>query len=107
MRYIIIDPEEGVFLGTKSDPFASGFKIVALFSKNNFFEITKAVSWETIHEAQKYQETFMRKGFPDSFIAEIDVDTTYVDVVDLVKAGYGEYAFEMIDAIPMPNTNVH
>lgn len=107
MRYIIIDPYEGVFLGTKSEPAPGGVKVMVLFSKNNYFDITKAVCWKTVKEAENYLSTFIKRGFPEAFVTEVDVKTDYVDVVDLVKAGYGEHAIEMFEALPMENTSIH
>jgi len=108
MRYVIIDPFEGVFLGTRSDPFSNNnLKIMVLFSKHNVFEITKAASWKTRREANAYRNTYIKPMCPESFIVEIPVDTDFVDVIDLVRAGYGQFAHEMIDSIPMNNTTVH
>ena len=107
MRYIIIDPYEGVFLGTKSEPARGGVKMMVLFSKNNYFDITKAVCWKSIHDAEEYLTKFIGTGFPEAFIGEVPVDTDYVDVVDLVKAGYGDYSIEMFEALPMENISIH
>ena len=107
MRYIIIDPHEGVFLGTKSEPARGGVKVLVLFSRNNFLEITKAVSWKTIKEAESYLTSFISRGFPDAFVAEVYSEKDYVDVIDLAKAGYSDYTVEMFEALPMENISIH
>jgi hypothetical protein len=107
MRYIIIDPHEGVFLGTKSEPHRNGVKVMVLFSRNNHFEITKAVCWKTIKEAEEYLTNFIGRGFPEAYVAEVNVKTDFVDIIDLVKAGYGDHAIEMFEALPMENISIH
>lgn len=111
MRYIIIDPEEGVFLGTHGTPIPSyGVRIVPLFSKQNVFEITKAVSFATERDAKTYLAKYLKSTCPESFVVPIDsrdAKVEYVDVIDIVRAGYGKYALGMIDAMPMHNTSIH
>lgn len=116
MKYIIIDPNEGIFLGTaKNDELSNirgvppGVKILALFSSHNIFDITKAASFNSRAEAEDYLYTYIYKNCPKAFIAEVDApgNHEFVDVVDIVKSGYGEYARDMVDAIPMHNNNIH
>jgi hypothetical protein len=107
MRYIIIDPEEGIFLGTHGNPVPAGVRIVPLFSRQNLFEITKAASWSTKEEASAYLSRYLRSGCPKAFVAQIDSKQDFVDVIQIVKSGYGKYAEEMVDAIPMDNRSVH
>lgn len=111
MRYIIIDPVEGVFLGTNGTPMPSQMvKVVPLFSKENMFEITKAASFPTKHEANTYLEKYLRSGWPKSFIAPVeskDSKSDFVDVIDIIKAGYGKYAEGMVEAMPMDNRSIH
>jgi hypothetical protein len=33
--------------------------------------------------------------------------TPYVDAVDILKAGYGRYIEDMLDALPMPSQELH
>jgi hypothetical protein len=111
MRYIIIDPEEGVFLGTHGTPIPSqGVRIVPLFSKQNIFEITKAASFPSKTAANTYLNKYLKTSCPKAFIAPIeskDSKTEFVDVIDIVKSGYGEYAEGMVEAIPMDNRSIH
>lgn len=116
MKYIIIDPQEGVFLGTAKNSeldmirgVPAGVKILALFSSHNVFDITKAVSFNSKTEASEYLSTYIRRGCPNAFVAAIDVPETeeFVDVIDIIKSGYGKYTSEMVDALPMINKSIH
>jgi hypothetical protein len=105
MRYIIIDPEEGVFLGTVNSP-AKQF-LVPLFSSENSLEITRACSWSSIKSATTYMNTHMMSLYKDAFVAEVQSSAQFVNVIDILKSGYGEYAHGMINALPMYNINIH
>ena len=118
MKYIIIDPEDGVFLGTAGRHQIGHLEMdippeartIALFSSNNVFDITKAAAFFDEEEAKQYLRQYIGRRFPKAFIAKINVPTDfnpYVDVVDIVKSGYGQYALDMIDAMPMDNQNIH
>jgi hypothetical protein len=117
MKYIIVDPEEGIFLGTAKNEeledirgIPRGVKILALFSSHNIFEITKAVGFDSAKEAQDYLDTYISRGCPKAFVAKIETGSQkhpFVDVIDIVRSGYGEYAKDMIDSIPMHNTSIH
>jgi hypothetical protein len=115
-KYIIIDPEEGIFLGTaKNDDMSfmdrspSDPRLVALFSTNNILDITKAVGFLDKSDAEEYARVYLKRRCPNSFIAEIDDDTVgpYADVINIVKSGYGKYAWDMIDALPMQSQVDH
>jgi hypothetical protein len=116
MKYIIIHPTEGIFLGTTKnhgldvDGEIQSPRILALFSSNNIFDIVKAVGFFTEKDALEYKKLYIGKRFPESFVAGIQDDddaNPYVDVIDIVKSGYGEYAWGMIDALPTPNDTLH
>lgn len=115
-KHIIIDSEAGIFLGTaKNDEVEyfdvpPGTKIVALFSSNNILDITKAVGFFTKDEAEDYLNVYLKRFARTAFIVPIydcDDKSPYVDIIDIVKAGYGEHAWDMIDAMPMPNQYFH
>ena len=107
MRYIIVDPEEGIFLGTRGDPDRR--RIGMIFSSNNLFELRKACSWRTHAAAHDYLEHHIRHICPSAFIADVEVNNKneFVDVIDIIKSGYGDYTFELFDAIPVENHTVH
>lgn len=110
-KFIIIDPEEGIFLGTaKPDdiPYIERHprdgRLIALFScnNNNALDIIKAVGFFTKDDAERYLHIYIKNRCNAAFVAEVKDDSVgpYVDVVSIVKAGYGEFAWDMIDALP-------
>ena len=120
MKYMIVDPEEGIFLGTTREEPNSMFGAnltkadrdygtprVALFSSHNIFDITKAVAFLNEKDAVKYMNTYIKKRCPGAQVvpvfSEVENKDPYVDVVDIVKSGYGEFAWDLIDAMPMPS----
>tara|TARA_B110000503_G_scaffold22114_1_gene33927 strand:+ start:1750 stop:2073 length:324 start_codon:yes stop_codon:yes gene_type:complete len=107
MRYIIIDPDEGIFLGTREDKEMGGMGM--LFSSHNFLYITRAVCWDNKDDARSYMFRHIKRHLQYCFIAEIDSTTKnkYVDIKDICNAGFGDYATDMIDALDMPSEAVH
>jgi len=67
LKYIIIDPDDGVFLGTRNDEEMGG--VGMLFSAHNFLELTQAVSWKTRREAFEYMHKFIRPHLKHCFVA--------------------------------------
>lgn len=116
-KFVIIDPEDGVFLGTTGANEVTPYidipreaKIIALFSGNNVFDLTKAVAFFHEEDARSYYKSYLRGRYPDAFIAEVETsknDTPYVDTIEILKAGYGSYIGDMIDALPMPSQELH
>lgn len=115
-KYIIIDPEDGVFLGTTGRDAAEsyidvprGARIIALFSNNNIFDLTKAAAFRSENDAKDYMDAYIKRPHSNAFIADVESDSKdpYVDVIDIIKSGYGEYVEDMIDAMPMPNQFYH
>ena len=116
-KHIIIDNDEGIFLGTAKNHdlefayrTAGDSRLVALFSHNNVLDITKAVGFRSKKDAEDYMRLYIWKKFPNAFTVVIEdpkEDTAYVDVIQIVKAGYGHHAWDMIDAIPMDNRSIH
>ena len=104
VRYIIIDQKEGVFLGTREHPSGD---YGMLFSAKNFFEITKATAWDTKEAAEEYMNKYVKKWCPLSFVAEIDTNDDYADVVDIIKSGYGQHVKEMFDCLPVISESIH
>ena len=116
IKYIIIDPVEGIFLGTAKnedlnfmevDP--SDKRLVALFSNNNILDITKAIVFLSKKDAMHYLHTYIINKYPEAFVGDVEDESEalYVDTIAIVKAGYGEYAWDMIDALPMQSELVH
>lgn len=107
MRYVILDKEHGVFLGTHSTKaFDQKGSVLALWSKRNLFSLSKAYSFESKMEAYLYLENYLY-DFPDAFVTSINSDEKYIDVVDLIKAGLSNFTHDMIDGLHMPNDHIH
>ena len=115
-KYVIIDPEDGVFLGTTGRDNAEAFidiprgaRVIALFSGNNIFDLTKAAAFFTERDANEYMKAYIKRPSSGAFVAKVESDSKepYVDVIDLIKSGYGEYVVDMIDAIPMLSQDIH
>ena len=107
MRYVIVDRKEGVFLGTHIDDTVDPEGIVfVLWSKDNVFSCSKAYSFDNKSEAEMFAETTLRR-WPLAQVAAVKSDEKYVDVVDLLKAGYGKYTHDMVDHIPMASDTIH
>lgn len=107
MRYVITHNREGVFLGTHIDTSMDPDGVVfVLWSKDNVFSCSKAYSFENHREAQMFAETTLRR-WPSAKVQKVESSEKYVDVVDLLKEGMGDYTFDMIDHIPMANEQIH
>ncbi len=107
VRFIVIDPDEGIFLGTRKDEEMGG--VGMLFSSHNFLYITRATCWKTRAEATTYLHKHIKRHLRFAFIAEIDStsDDNYVSIGDICKSGFADYATDMIDALYMPSELVH
>lgn len=112
MRYLIVDEDYGVFLGSRllsgsiSDDDS---EIAIIFSKTSPYVVRKAVSFEKISDAERYIE-FLELGNPDYeslSVIEVEGDERYVDIIDIVKEGYGEYVKDMVDCMPMQSIEIH
>jgi len=92
-RFIIIDKEMGVFLGT--------YGKFGLFAANEGFDVVKAVSFESEKMARNLINEYTSLEEDDYFVAPIETKENYVSVVDIIKAGYGEHTHSMIDNLQM------
>lgn len=99
MRYIIVEETLGVFIGS--------YRQVALFAKNDVFGFTKAFCFEKYSEAEEYLELFNKDENFVYSVVEINANSKYVNVEDLIKQGYGKYTHYMMDNIPMISEATH
>ena len=122
-RYILIDNKLGVFLGSysmqdfiepeailegkvnmlKEDP-----RSYALFAKHNPFGVTDAESFDSKEEA----EQFIRDAFFDVkdvglSARPVDTDLDDPDLIDIIKAGYGDHTFDMLEGLETYNDTIH
>jgi hypothetical protein len=116
-RYIIIDQNRGVFLGTYADedvaedPSAeTSDKRYALFASNNPFCITKACSFNSENMAQAYiKDVFAPRRWEELDAMPIESDEEYPDVIEIIKSGYGDHIYDMLDGLfdDMEDATIH
>jgi hypothetical protein len=100
MRYIVVDEDRGVFLGS--------FNQYALFAKNDILGSTKAFSFDTQDEAEEYiEKVFSKNKNAECKVIEIEAKNKYVRVEDIIKQGYGMYTHYLVDNLPMQSDSFH
>ena len=90
--------------------FVQRYGYTHIKSGNNIFDLTKAVAFFHEEDAHTYLNTYISRRCPTAFVAPIRTEkdmTPYVDAVDILKAGYGRYIEDMLDALPMPSQELH
>ena len=98
-RYLLINKEMGVFLGT--------YLKYVIFAKSDTDEIVKAYSFKDEESARKFAKIGTEMSEEDYFIAPIEANDKYVHVVDLIKAGYGDHVHNLMNNIEMVSYQVH
>jgi hypothetical protein len=98
-RYLLINKEMGVFLGT--------YLKYVLFAKSDAEEIVKAYSFSDEESARIFAMKGTEMSQEDYFIAPIQANDKYVHVVDLIKAGYGDHVYNLMNNIEMVSYEVH
>lgn len=126
-RYVIIDDSNGVFLGTYTmadfaDEIEENFlgpgerihhedldRSFALFAKDNPFSIHRACSFETSEEARRFIKDNFGVNAKKLNLGAFPVETStfYPDVVDLIKSGYSQHTFDMLDGLESPSKKIH
>lgn len=99
MRYIVVEKERGLFLGS--------FKNVALFAKSNVFPIIKVPSFDSADDAEYYIAHYLPKEAKQYGVIEIESKDKYVSVIDIIKQGYAEYTHGLIEFLPMQSESMH
>ena len=94
----------GVFLGTYNGyelGMEEDSRIYACFAANNPFGLTTACSFKTERAAYTYiSDMFPPRKARNLSTFEVETDTEFPSVVDLIKSGFGtEHTFEMIDGL--------
>ena len=97
-RVVVISEDLGVFLGT-----VGGY---AIFSKEDPIGISKAFGFASQEEAEAYFD-YMPKTKKQVFFIEIETTGKYATCVDLIRAGYGEYAKELLENMPVASEHYH
>ena len=99
MRYLIVEKEKGLFLGS--------FRNAALFAKGNIFGIIKAPSFDTEADAEHYIANYLLKDERQYGVIAVDSKDKYVSIIDIIKQGFGAYTHELIDFLPMISEATH
>lgn len=98
-KTIAINEKHGIFIGT-----VAGY---AIFSKNDPVGAYKAYGFKNEVEANLYFDVNLTKSKKGTFFVDIETSTDYVSCVDIIKAGYGEYATDMINNMYMPSEAIN
>lgn len=123
-KYIIIEGKMGVFLGTYSladlynesevdeleydIPEHEFNRSYAMFASDNPLSIPVALSFDNLNEAEGYiKDAF--SGVKDLKLMPVPIKTNnhYADVVDIIKSGYGDFTFDMMDGLPEVSDQIH
>jgi len=94
---VIADTKKGLFVGN--------YGSIAVFSKNDPFDNTKVCGFQTDSDARN----FVEKHIPTitdtvEYLHVTSSTPDYVDVVDIIKAGYTKYTEEMLMVLPSGET---
>ena len=102
-RYIISDPDMGIFLGTYNGydlGKAEDGRVYACFAANNPFGLTTCCSFKSERSARHYiKDMFPQKKQNELVTKAIECDSEFPTVIDLIKNGLGEHTFDMIDGL--------
>lgn len=99
MRYAIIEEDLGFFLGS--------FQKFGVFAKTDVFGLYKAYSFDSEEEARDFIKEYLGKDRGEWSVIGINTNEKYIDVVSLLKSGYGKYTHQMMDGIPMTSVEIH
>ena len=99
MRYMIVDKEKGLFLGTLND--------YHMFAKGNIFTVIKAPSFDTEEKAMTYIAYISKLGGFDLGVISLDTNQKYVNITEVIKQGYGDYTHDLINFLPMLSEEIH
>ena len=100
MKYIIICEERGIFLGT--------YARLGFFSMLDEFGSYKAPLFDTLREAVDYSKKYMDVEKEHKYMyPSFKTGEKYVSVIDIVKAGYGQYAGDMMSNLPNYSNTMH
>ena len=99
MRYLIVEDKKGLFLGA--------YNKFAMFAENDSLGMTRAFSFDSRLKAQRYIDSAFEKDGSAYRVIEVDGNSTYVKVEDVIRQGYGKYTHYLMDNIPMKSEAIH
>jgi hypothetical protein len=101
-RFLILDKNLGVYLGSydasifEDEPTEPG-KRYAAFAGCNPFGIVHGLTFDNTEQAEIFMySTFPKASFEVS-VASIQLESKVASVLDIIKAGYGDYTHDMLD----------
>jgi hypothetical protein len=97
-RYIVIDKNLGIFLGTCNGEEIGMHegKIYACFAANNPFKLTTACSFESKESAEEFiVDIFPKERRSLLTIGLVETDSIFPSVVELIKSGHSKYTHDM------------
>lgn len=98
-RYLLISEQRGVFLGTHIT--------YALFAADSTLDIVKAYTFDDEKTAHSFANARIGMEQEDYSLKPIESDEKYVHVVDIIKAGYEDYVYDLANNIQMISYQVH
>ena len=102
-RYVISDPNMGIFLGTYNGydlGREDDSRIYACFAANNPFALTTCPSFKTERAANHFiKDMFPTRKQKELITKAIECDSEFPTVVNLIKNGLSEDTFDMIDGL--------
>jgi hypothetical protein len=99
MRYLIVEKDRGLFLGS--------FKNIFLFAATSIFPVNKVPSFGTEADAEYYIATYLMDENSQYGVIQVESKDKYVHIIDIIKQGYGKYTHQLMDFIPMPSETIH
>jgi hypothetical protein len=99
MRYAIVEEDLGFFLGA--------FQKFGVFAKTDVFGLHKAFSFDSEEEANAFINEYLGRDRGVWSVVWIETNDKYIDIIDLLKSGYGKYTHQMMDGIAMISTSIH
>lgn len=122
-RYILIDENLGVFLGLfslqdfippnmilegETNMMESYSKAYAVFAAHNPFKLCRAESFASKEEAKEYiRKSFREYSDLSLMAAPVKTAKQNVNLEDLIRSGYIDYTYDMLDGLEAYSDTVH
>ena len=102
-RFILADKDMGVFLGTydgRELGYDDDGRVFACFSRNNPFNLTTACSFRSKFAAETFAKDMFAPNKAKKLTAlEVETDSEFPSVVDIIKSGHNEEAGDMLEIL--------
>jgi hypothetical protein len=102
-RFILADKDMGVFLGTydgRELGYDDDGRVFACFSRNNPFNLTTACSFRSKFAAETFAKDMFAPNKAKKLSAlEVETDSEFPSVVDIIKSGHNEAAGDMLEIL--------